>query len=47
LAAVALASALTTSQRGAVVWRGTRYPLAALEAAVVRDADWPLDRAPG
>lgn len=47
LAGVALASALTTTLRGAVIWRGTRYPLADLKAAVVRDADWPLDRAPG
>jgi len=47
LAAVALVSALTTTLRGAVIWRGTRYPLADLKAAVVRDADWPLDRAPG
>jgi hypothetical protein len=47
LSAVALASALITTRRGAVVWRGTRYPLADLQAAVVRDADWPRDRAPG
>ncbi len=47
LAAVALASALGATLRGAVVWRGTRYALADLKAGVVRDADWPRDRAPG
>jgi glycosyltransferase involved in cell wall biosynthesis len=44
---VALASALAASARGAVIWRGTRYPLAELRAAVVREAQWPSDRSPG
>jgi len=47
LGGVALASALTVSARGAVIWRGTRYPLSELKAAVVRDEQWPPDRAPG
>ncbi len=47
LSLVALASALAATLRGAVIWRGTRYPLRALRAANVRDADWPPDRAPG
>jgi glycosyltransferase involved in cell wall biosynthesis len=47
LGGVALASALAASARGAVIWRGTRYPLSELKAAVVRDAQWPRDRAPG
>jgi glycosyltransferase involved in cell wall biosynthesis len=45
LAAVALASAIVTTVRGAVIWRGTRYPLRDLEAACVRESDWPRDRA--
>ena len=44
---VALVSALSTTLRGAVIWRGTRYPLRALRAGGIRDADWPPDRAPG
>jgi glycosyltransferase involved in cell wall biosynthesis len=47
LALVALVSALGTTWRGAVIWRGTRYALADLRAANVREADWPTDRAPG
>ena len=45
LAGVALVSAVVTTVRGAVIWRGTRYPLRELDAACVRDADWPRDRA--
>jgi glycosyltransferase involved in cell wall biosynthesis len=47
LALVALASALSATLRGAVIWRGTRYPLRDLQTGVVRDADWPPERAPG
>jgi cellulose synthase/poly-beta-1,6-N-acetylglucosamine synthase-like glycosyltransferase len=47
LSLVALVSALGATLRGAVIWRGTRYPLRALRAGSVRDADWPPDRAPG
>ena len=47
LAGVALASALLATVRGAIIWRGTRYPLAELRAGTVRAADWPFDRAPG
>ena len=45
LAGVALASAVVTTVRGAVIWRGTRYPLRDLDAACVRESDWPRDRA--
>ena len=47
LALVALTSALSATLRGAVIWRGTRYPLRDLKMRGVRDADWPPDRAPG
>jgi glycosyltransferase involved in cell wall biosynthesis len=47
LALVALVSALGTTVRGAVIWRGTRYALGDLRAGNVREADWPSDRAPG
>jgi glycosyltransferase involved in cell wall biosynthesis len=47
LGAVALASALAATIRGAVIWRGTRYALSDLDAACVREADWPPTRAPG
>jgi glycosyltransferase involved in cell wall biosynthesis len=47
LALVALTSALSATLRGAVIWRGTRYPLRELQTGGVRDADWPPDRAPG
>jgi glycosyltransferase involved in cell wall biosynthesis len=46
LAAVAVASAVVTTWRGGVVWRGTRYGLDELRTHGVRDADWPSDRAP-
>jgi hypothetical protein len=46
LAAVEVASAALATARGGVVWRGTRYPLADLRAAGVRERDWPKDRAP-
>jgi cellulose synthase/poly-beta-1,6-N-acetylglucosamine synthase-like glycosyltransferase len=42
LAAVGLASALVTTVRGAVLWRGTRYDLRELEAHCVREKDWPV-----
>lgn len=44
LAAVALASALVTLARGAVIWRGTRYDLRELEARCVRESDLPPAR---
>jgi glycosyltransferase involved in cell wall biosynthesis len=47
LGAVALASALVATTRGAIIWRGTRYPLRDLDAACVREADWPRAPAPG
>jgi glycosyltransferase involved in cell wall biosynthesis len=47
LGAVSLASAAAVTLRGAVVWRGTRYPLSELRAGCVREADWPRDRAVG
>jgi len=47
LGLVVLASALGTTLRGAVSWRGTRYALDDLRAGGVRAADWPPDRAPG
>jgi glycosyltransferase involved in cell wall biosynthesis len=47
LGGVSLASALAATVRGAVIWRGTRYPLPQLKAAVVREEQWPPDRAPG
>jgi glycosyltransferase involved in cell wall biosynthesis len=47
LALVALASALSATLRGAVIWRGTRYTLRDLRAGSVRDVDWPPDRALG
>jgi glycosyltransferase involved in cell wall biosynthesis len=45
IAGVSLVSAVVTTVRGAVIWRGTRYPLRDLDAACVREADWPRDRA--
>jgi hypothetical protein len=41
LGAVVLASAVLAWWRGAVVWRGTRYPLDALRAGCLRAADLP------
>lgn len=47
LAGVALASAVGTTWRRGIVWRGTRYALAELKAGAVTEAQWPADRAPG
>jgi len=47
IAAVLAASAVAARFRGAVVWRGTRYPLAALRAGCVRADDWPAAAAAG
>lgn len=47
LAVAALLSAALVTWRGAVVWRETRYPLAALRAGCVREADWPAAGAAG
>jgi hypothetical protein len=44
---VLLASAAAATARGAIVWRGTRYPLARLRAACVHERDWPTHAAPG
>jgi len=44
---VALASAIVTTVRGGVGWRGTRYSLRELRAHDVHTADFPPDRAPG
>jgi GT2 family glycosyltransferase len=47
LGGVLLASAAAATLRGAVVWRGTRYPLARLRAGCVRIAELPASRAAG
>jgi len=47
LACVFLASAAITSARGAVVWRGTRYPLAELRGACLRERELPVERVRG
>jgi hypothetical protein len=47
LGGVLVASAALASARGAVVWRGTRYPLRELRAQCVRARDWPAERAVG
>jgi len=47
LAGVALASAVGTTWRRGIVWRGTRYALAELKAGAVSEAQWPTDSAPG
>jgi hypothetical protein len=47
LAAVALTSALGTTLRQGIVWRGTRYALSDLKAGAVYEAHWPTDNAPG
>ena len=47
LAGVVLTSAVVTTLRGGIVWRGTRYPLAALREGCVRERDWPPGAAVG
>ena len=47
LALVLLWSAAAATARGGIVWRGTRYPLAALRRGCVRERDWPAARAVG
>ena len=47
LAGVLVASVVTASLRGAVVWRGTRYPLDRLRAGCLRMARLPASGAPG
>ena len=47
LIGVLLWSAAAATLRGGIVWRGTRYPLPALRAGCVREADWPARRAVG
>jgi hypothetical protein len=47
LGGVLVTSAALASARGAVLWRGTRYPLPELRARCVRARDWPAERAVG
>jgi len=47
LGAVVLASAAAAWRRGAVIWRGTRYPLDLLRAGCLRAADLPREGAVG
>jgi hypothetical protein len=47
LGAVVLASAAAAWRRGAVIWRGTRYPLDVLRAGCLRAADLPRSAAVG
>ena len=47
LMGAALASAVLTTWRGGIRWRGTFYSLAELKAGCVREADFPPAGAPG
>jgi hypothetical protein len=47
LSGVLIGSTAVALWRGAVVWRGTRYPLAELRRGCVRIEDWPVEAAAG
>jgi hypothetical protein len=47
LMGVLLTSAILATWRGGIVWRGTLYPLAALRAGCVCEADWSAANAVG